>query len=142
MVIGWFGWFLAGLGGFWLVWVVFGWFRILAVTRETQDCPLEHPSRLKCHELSFLHLLVLSLVSQLTSGFPSLNTCPAVISSVSLPPFPLLISLLACQVLQFSAYSPLRLLSEINLQPRVAQRQRCLHSSHIVMNPFYLILQL
>ena len=21
-----FGWFLAGLGGFWLVWVVFGWF--------------------------------------------------------------------------------------------------------------------
>ena len=32
VVFGWFGWFLAGLGGFWLVWVVFGWFRILAVT--------------------------------------------------------------------------------------------------------------
>ena len=26
VVFGWFGWFLAGLGGFWLVWVVFGWF--------------------------------------------------------------------------------------------------------------------
>ena len=32
VVFGWFGWFLVGLGGFWLVWVVFGWFRILAVT--------------------------------------------------------------------------------------------------------------
>ena len=34
VVFGWFGWFLAGLGGFWLVWVVFGWFRILAVTQD------------------------------------------------------------------------------------------------------------
>ena len=37
VVFGWFGWFLAGLGGFWLVWVVFGWFRILAVTHNKKQ---------------------------------------------------------------------------------------------------------
>ena len=37
MILGWFGWFVAGLGCFWLVSLFFGWFRILAITQNKND---------------------------------------------------------------------------------------------------------